>query len=288
MIGMLMCLEEKVTIKNIEGIKSYIPYVQKSCLNIVKTIDEICRDHNIHYSLCGGSVIGAHLFEGFIPWDDDIDLMMSRKDYDLFIEFFPKEAPKKFHLLNYKTDNSAMVPTLFSRVEDLTTEIIEEIAGYIRKGHVFVDITVIDNVSSKLMHKVAYLFGSYTYTKLYRHNGMTPGTGWKKILFNLFAVNVDEKNSLKAYTRFENFCRKKKDNKTEYCAELMSAAYSNFIYKRAFFDEYIDINFENIKLMIVKKYMDYLHMRYGDREFTRDIPPNQRFNSHIIEFKINR
>lgn len=271
----------------IEGIKSYIPDIQKSCLNIAKTIDKICREHNIHYSLCGGSVIGAHLFEGFIPWDDDIDLMMSRNNYDLFIELFSKEAPKQFHLLNYKTETSAIVPTLFSRVEDLSTEVTEEIAGHIRKGHVFVDITVMDNVSSKLMHKAAYLLGGYTYTKLYRHNGMTPGTGWKKFLFNILTCSLDQRKSLKSYMRFENFCRKNKDCKTEYCAELMSAAYSNYIYKRSIFDEYIDIRFEDTKLMVVKKYMDYLHMRYGDRTFTREVPPNQRFNSHIIDFKIN-
>ena len=48
----------------------------------------------------------------------------------------------------------------------------------------------------------------------------------------------------------------------------------------------IDVDFEDTKLMVVKDYMDYLHMRYGDREFTRDVPPNQRFNSHIIDFKV--
>lgn len=272
--------------ENIEGIKSYIPDIQRSCLNIVKTIDKICRDHNIHYSLCGGSVIGAHLFNGFIPWDDDIDLMMSRKDYDLFVDVFKKVAPGHYHLLNYKTDRCAVVPTLFSRVEDLSTEVTEEIAGNVRKGHVFVDITVMDNISSKFIHKVAYFYGSYTYTKLYRHNGMTPGTGWKKLLFKILTGRVDENTSLKAYERFESFCRKCSTRDTEYCAELMSAAYSNYVYKSSFFKDYIDVDFEDTKLMVVKDYMDYLHMRYGDREFTRDVPPNQRFNSHIIDFKV--
>ena len=66
----------------------------------------------------------------------------------------------------------------------------------------------------------------------------------------------------------------------------MSAAYSNYVYKSSFFKDYIDVDFEDTKLMVVKDYMDYLHMRYGDREFTRDVPPNQRFNSHIIDFKV--
>ena len=63
----------------------------------------------------------------------------------------------------------------------------------------------------------------------------------------------------------------------------MSAAYSKYVYKRSVFDEYIDISFEGTKLMVVKEFMDYLHMRYGDREFTREVPLNQRFNLHIID-----
>lgn len=266
---------------------TFLPMIQSNCIEIAKEIDIICRKNSIHYSLCGGSVIGAYLYQGFIPWDDDIDLMMSRKDYDKFVSVFPKQAQRRYKLLNYKYSKTAAVPTLFSRVEDMNTEVTEEIAGHVRKGHVFVDITVMDNVPSKLSHKVACIYGSYVYTKLYRHNGMTPGTGWKKALFNVMTGKVNDEGSLKAYEKYEDFCRKNTNKNTEYCAELMSAAYSGYLYKRKFFDNYIDVSFEDIKLMVIHDYMDYLHMRYGNREFTKEVPKDQRFNSHIIGFKMN-
>lgn len=266
--------------------ETYLSMIQSNCIGIVQEIDNICRRNNINYSLCGGSVIGAHLFQGFIPWDDDIDLMMTRKDYDKFVEVFPKQVRKQYRLLNYKVEKTAMVPTLFSRVEDLHTEVTEEIAGHVRKGHVFVDITVMDNVPSKFAHKIYYVYGSYVYSKLYRQNGMTPGTGWKKALFSMLSKSTDTDKALKTYARYENFCRKSSEKRTKYCAELMSAAYSGYLYKRELFDSYLDIVFENTKLMVIRDYMDYLHMRYGDREFTKDVPQNQRFNSHIIDFKV--
>lgn len=270
-----------------ENIKkeNFLPMLQNSCLGIAKEIDRICRENNIQYSLCGGSVIGCHLYQGFIPWDDDIDLMMTRENYDKFIAIFSKASSKQYRLLNYKVMHKASVPTLFSRVEDLKTQVVEEIAGKIRRGHVFVDITVMDNVSSRLMHKIAFFYGSYVYTNLYRHNGMIPGTGWKRIAFKIVTGKIDNEKSLKLYEKYEEFCRKSSKKKTKYCAELMSAAYSGFLYNRRLFDEYKDVLFEDTKLMVVENYMDYLHMRYGDREFTKEVPTNQRFNSHIIEFK---
>ena len=62
--------------------------VQKDCLEIMIDIDKVCRENNIDYSLCGGSVIGAMLYNGFIPWDDDIDIMMTRKNYEKFLKLY--------------------------------------------------------------------------------------------------------------------------------------------------------------------------------------------------------
>lgn len=268
--------------------EDFLPLIQKSCLGIVKEIDRICRKYNIRYSLCGGSVIGAHLFSGFIPWDDDIDLMFLRVDYDKLLSVFPVEADKRYNLLNYKRQQEAEVPTLFTRIEDLNTEVDEEIAGHKRTGHVFVDITVMDNVTGKFMHKCAFWYGCYTYMNLYRWNGMTPGTPWKKLLFYIFSNNMSKKRTLKLYEKFEKFCRRKCYVSTPYCAELMSAAYSNFIYDRTLFDEYIDISFSDTNLMVIKRYMDYLFTRYHKREFIKEVPPEQRFNTHIITFRIKK
>ena len=68
--------------------------LQLKCLEILDIIIGICDKYQVKYSLCGGSVVGAHLYKGFLPWDDDIDIMMTRDNYNKFLEvaqtFFQK------------------------------------------------------------------------------------------------------------------------------------------------------------------------------------------------------
>ncbi|MDO5422584.1 MAG: LicD family protein [Eubacteriales bacterium] len=264
-----------------------IKEIQKCCLEIVKDIDRVCREHGIRYSLCGGSVIGAHLYQGFIPWDDDIDLMMTRKHYDKFLEVYPKYGNPRYHLHHYSTDGVQNLPALFSRVEDRHTRMTEEIAQGVRNGHVFVDITVFDNISGKCYNQFIHVYNAYIYTFLYRMNGMTPGTGWKQFLFGLLPKKVDENRLRKRYEAFENTCRRHTyRRKAKYCAELLSAAYSGILYEPRIFKRYTEIPFESEKLMIVKDYMDYLFMRYGKREFVKEMPDQDRQKPHIREFSV--
>lgn len=263
--------------------------LQRCCLNIMDEIDQICRQNNIEYSLCGGSVIGASLYNGFIPWDDDIDVMMTRENYDRFLEVFPRQMRTDFHLRHYMIDGVDSLPALFARVEDTNTETLEEIAGSYRKGRIFVDITVYDTVPNMLTYQFFRLYAGYVYTNLYRMNGMIPGTGWKRLLFRLFAGNARGEQLQKKYARLENCLRKASSiRKKSIAAEFLSAAFSGKVYDPSIFHSYRDIEFEGRQYRIIEKYNDYLFMRYGKREFSRDVPEESRQKSHIKELIIKK
>ena len=66
---------------------------QKYLLKLFREVDEICREHNLRYVLAGGSLIGALRHEGFVPWDDDVDLYMPRSDWEKFVEICKTELP---------------------------------------------------------------------------------------------------------------------------------------------------------------------------------------------------
>ena len=67
-------------------------------LEILDDFVKICNKNNLTYFLTGGTMLGAVRHNGFIPWDDDIDIGMPRKDYDEFIKIAPKELGNKYYL----------------------------------------------------------------------------------------------------------------------------------------------------------------------------------------------
>lgn len=79
--------------------KEDIRNIQIKCIEILDIVDEICRKYHIEYSLCGGSVVGAHLYQGCLPWDDDVDLMMTRENYNKFLSVIKQELPKDFRFI---------------------------------------------------------------------------------------------------------------------------------------------------------------------------------------------
>ncbi len=259
--------------------------LQARCLDILRDIDRVCRQFQIRYSLCGGSVIGYHLYQGFIPWDDDIDLMMTRENYDKFLEVYPKHCAKGYRLLHYSQGTEPLPPTLFSRVEDLNSELTEKIAGHVRKGHIFVDLTVYDAVLNRNDLRASRARVGWTYSMLYQYNGMTPGTGWKRQIYRLIPKVQDEEKLRKIYAKTEAFCRRKSRNwkKAAYCAELLSAAYGGILYEKRIFDGYEDVEYAGVRTSLIRDYQDYLFMRYGKREFTKEIPDEEKGKHLMLE-----
>lgn len=106
-------------------------------LNILKSIHLFCIEHGLHYTLAYGTLIGAVRHNGYIPWDDDIDIAMPRQDYELFIHGYKNER-YKLHCL----ENDPDYLNAYAKVEDSRTMIDEE--GSTKKLGVFVDVFPLD------------------------------------------------------------------------------------------------------------------------------------------------
>ena len=77
---------------------SHLSELQQAELHVLKVFDAICQKHNLKYYMSGGTLLGAVRHKGFIPWDDDIDITMTRKEYEKFKSIAETELPESMYL----------------------------------------------------------------------------------------------------------------------------------------------------------------------------------------------
>ena len=83
-------------------VQQYLDRVHESDFAMLSEVDRICKKHNIQYYLHGGTFLGAVRHQDFIPWDDDVDILFLREDYERFLDVYEKEADKRFKLLRFE------------------------------------------------------------------------------------------------------------------------------------------------------------------------------------------
>lgn len=120
--------------------------VQELTINLLKVFINICEENNLTYYFTGGALIGILRHRGFIPWDDDIDVGMPRKDYEKFLEILEKKMPEGYGICNRKTDSSWNFA--MSQFVDMKSEIEINLAERPRKAHIWIDVFPLDGLPS--------------------------------------------------------------------------------------------------------------------------------------------
>ena len=119
--------------------------LQGALLNILLDIQSVCDQHGIGMMLTGGTLLGAIRHKAFIPWDDDIDVMMLRSEYDRFIPLFRQAFPDKYELLE-PMDRDTCVSKVTKVYQKGTTYVEIPMAGVHGPDMIFVDIFVLENI----------------------------------------------------------------------------------------------------------------------------------------------
>lgn len=142
---------------NPEG--STLRRAQLRMLEILKVVDAICAKHGIQYTLDGGTLLGAVRHGGFIPWDDDIDINVTRKDLAKLRKILPRELPSHLVYQDYFTD--PYYPTLIAKVREKDSYMYEEpCTDRLKEKGIFIDIIPIEEVPNLAWKaKLDYWYG---------------------------------------------------------------------------------------------------------------------------------
>lgn len=104
---------EKNKMKNIKRNKEYEPEILQKLhtlqLEMLSDLQKICEKYNLEYFAVFGTALGAVRHKGFIPWDDDIDVGMLRKDYDIFIQVAEKEMGDKYQIMTPEIEKNMLL-----------------------------------------------------------------------------------------------------------------------------------------------------------------------------------
>ena len=125
--------------------------IHKEVLDILWIFQEICKKYNLKYYALFGTVLGAVRHQGFIPWDDDLDVAMPREDFNKFVDVVGKELPE--HLQFSRGGGSLVAPVYFSKIWNNKPGIIDELGkatNFQLKYPPFIDVFVLDGVPSKV------------------------------------------------------------------------------------------------------------------------------------------
>lgn len=147
--------------------------IQQKELEILLRVQKICEEHELKFYLAGGTLLGAVRHQGFIPWDDDIDICMPRPDYEKLLTIFAKENCEN----NLKAQSSFLGNWLspFAKILNMTTEVVSQFNE--DEKHLWIDIFPIDGLPADISEVEEIYRKVFFYRRLYVLSSARLGEG---------------------------------------------------------------------------------------------------------------
>jgi lipopolysaccharide cholinephosphotransferase len=261
--------------------------VKLAQLDLLNELKRICDKNDIKYFLSGGTLLGAIRHNGFIPWDDDIDVGMLRKDYDKFIKCCSEELCNDYYIHNWDNDEYSVQP--FSKLKIKGTQYTEEISKNSKVDDgIFIDIFPYDNVpNNNFLRKIQSMkIKKYRKSLLIKGNISIIGNSiLKKIEYFPIVIYA------KLHTRFslkkkmyKEMTRYNKKMSSKVTAHGGSYSYYKEIIDIEWINNRISHKFEKYEYSVPSKYDTILTNLYGN--YMEYPPIEKRKGKHEI-FNIN-
>lgn len=259
-------------------------------LDILKEFIDICKNLNLRYFLAGGSVLGTVRHNGFIPWDDDIDVIMPRRDYDTFLEKGQNLMQKKYFLQTYKTDPEYTMG--YAKIRNSETTFIEATVQKQNINHgVFIDIFPLDGYKpnekiKNIIKKIKYKLYNIQIAKKYNTN--TVKNIKSHLLTAIFDIIYGNNTVTQLLEKKEKIATHYDYDKSEYICPFFDPVKAplSLVFPKDYFGNGLVKKFEGIDVVIPQDYDAFLKQHYGDY---MKLPPEEDRKPHhynqIIDLK---
>jgi len=259
--------------------------LQGKLLELYKEFARVCDENGLTYFACAGTCLGAVRHNGFIPWDDDIDVMMPREDYEKFLKLENPFSDEKYFLQTFRTDRAYIYN--YAKLRDSSTTYIENYySQHVINHGVWIDIFPIDGrgKKEKCPRKKAafqnrrawlnvYLCYPYALKRKFRKKHF-----FKDLFFNIFAILFFPWNWFHYRNKLVDWWMKRiKYEEATYVGIYSDAYVKKAIWPKEWLDEVVKIKFEDTEMAVPKKYHEYLTMLYGDY---MQLPPEDKREGH--------
>ncbi len=249
--------------------------LQRVILGILKAIDKVCKEHGLRYYLIAGTMLGAVRHKGFVPWDDDADVALPRKDYDILLANANKWLPEEYELVSNQTDPH--YPYAFARIQDKrTTYILRRHFDFI--GGLPVDVFPLDGMVENTLRRRIHYLQYYLFDKVKYFNLVDPykhGRGLRsifvKLMHNMF-------NTEHLHKHLDEIQREFSTDGSSLIADHDNRPQRGILPKEVY-GKPQPVCFEDTVLMGVEQPDVYLRYCYGDyMQYPKDLPPqNYRY-----------
>ena len=247
---------------------------QSVLLDMLKWFNDLCDKNNIVYYAAGGTLLGAVRHNGFIPWDDDIDIIIPRDDYEKLIRL--EEIHYGRYIIETPYDGNRDFLFSFSKIYDCNTTLIENVNPRIKRG-VYIDIFPLDGIGNNMAEckKNYRLIDKNNMLLMTKTCRLSKKRSFYKniVIFFMKLVPNFILNTKKISIKVDKLAKKNSFNEYDYVGNLMGAYRSREIFKKELLGERKKFSFEDTYIYGPQYYEEYLKQIYGDWQ---TLPPIEK------------
>lgn len=240
-------------------------------MDLLETLMGVCEEYNLKCWVLAGTMLGAVRHKGFIPWDDDIDVALPRKDFDRLVEIAPSVFKGKYFLQTPRTDRQYYSSTIRLRNLETTAIVLSQWDSVNKEESnqgIFLDIFPLDGWPKDEKKQARLIKKVYFYNKLFLDRIYLKPINYRERIIKFFNKAYFMVHNYSAeLDRFDKICSKYNGNSTE-TAYIARGKVKNSGYRYVWTSEEtkqtIRLPFEDITVPVPLGYRSCLEKRYGD------------------------